>query len=682
MGTLPFILDPCLLPVIEKRLELFKILHQGEMKVAVERASFPFSALVGQEMMKRALLLNVVDPSIGGVLIRGERGTAKSTGVRALANLLPPIKVVEHCPFQCDPDNPAHLCIFCRERLERGETLSVIERPIRLVNLPIGVTEDRLLGTINIEEALKKGRKAFEPGLLAEAHRGILYVDEVNLLNDHIVDMLLDVAASGVNVVEREGISFSHLSRFVLVGTMNPEEGDLRPQLLDRFGLCVTVKGLTSVNDRTEVVRRRLAFERDPEGFRKAWEAEEAKLREVILRARELLDLVAITDEVVSLAAKISVAMETDGHRAEITMIKAARANAALEGRKSILPEDIHTAAKLALAHRVKKNPLEKKELDENKIQKILDDYKESSEEETGQWEPHYANPNRNEQKDKTHYTSPVACITHRCSGRPPFLTPAFPFHRLALGTHPGRRFPFPYHGRSGFSLGTRLPRLNEPLLQDISIIGTLRAAAPYQKARSDNGKIVIKPEDIRLKKRFRRTGLTVMLIVDSSASMRTNDCMSITKGIIEALLKDLYLKRDKIGIITFRHTSAEVILPITTNMHDASSRIEEIPVGGRTPLALGMDMALKLLSQEKYKNPEATPVIVLFSDGRPNVSCFGKDPVDETLEFATEIARRGIQSIFVDTEQNPMAMGYGYLIAERMKALYLPIDRLIAGKG
>lgn len=649
--------------------------------VTVERVNFPFSALVGQEMMKRALLLNVVDPSVGGVLIRGERGTAKSTGVRALANLLPPIRVVEYCPFQCDPDDPSHLCVFCRERMERGETLPVIERPIRLVNLPIGITEDRLLGTINIEEALKKGKKAFEPGLLAEAHRGILYVDEVNLLNDHIVDLLLDVAASGVNVVEREGISFSHPSRFVLVGTMNPEEGDLRPQLLDRFGLCVTVKGLASAEDRMEVVKRRLAFEANPEGFRKAWNAEEGKLREVILKAREILDLVTITDEIVSLAAKISVAMETDGHRAEITMIKAARANAALEGRSSILPEDIHIAAKLALAHRVKKNPLEKKELDEKKIQKILDEHKESSEEESGQWEAYHANHNLKEKKDNTSYTSPIACVTHRCNGRPPFVNPVFPFHRLMLGTHPGRRFPLPSQDRYGFSLGTRLPRLHEPL-KDISIIGTLRAAAPHQKVRSDNGKIVIKPEDIRLKKRFRKTGLTVMLIVDSSASMRTNDCMSITKGIIEALLRDLYLKRDKIGIITFRHTNTEVILPITTNMHDASSRIEDIPVGGRTPLALGLSTALKLLDQEKYKNPEATPVIVLFSDGRPNVSCFGRDPIDETLDFATEIARRGIQAIFVDTEQNPMAMGYGYLIAERMKAIYLPIDRLISRNG
>ncbi|MCX7822981.1 MAG: magnesium chelatase subunit D family protein [Syntrophobacterales bacterium] len=643
----------------------------------MERVNFPFTAIVGQELMKRALLLNVVDSSVGGVLIRGERGTAKSTGVRALANLLPPIRVVESCPFQCDPDDLAHLCLFCKERVERGESLPVTERPIRLVNLPIGITEDRLLGTINIEEALKKGKRAFEPGLLAEAHRGILYVDEVNLLNDQIVDLLLDVAASGVNVVEREGISFSHFSRFVLVGTMNPEEGDLRPQLLDRFGLCVTVKRLSSVEERMEVVRRRLAFERDPETFRKAWNDKEANLREVVSKARDLIDKVILTDEVVSLATKISVAMETDGHRAEITMIKAARANAAFEGRISILPEDIQMAAKLSLAHRVKKNPLEKKELDESKIQKILEEHSEKIEKQVSEeWNPTYENPRPREVKEKSSYNSPLSCVTHICKGRLPTLNPVFPFHRLAIGTHPGRRFPFPSRGSYGFSLGTRIPSSHE-LLKDISIIGTLRAAAPYQKTRSDNGQIVIKFEDFRLKKRFRKTGLTVMLIVDSSASMRTNDRMTITKGIIQALLRDLYLKRDKIGIITFRHINAEVILPITNNMHDACSRIEEIPVGGRTPLALGMDLALRLLTQEKYKNPEATPVIILFSDGRPNVSSFGKDPIDEALEFAKEINRQNIQAIFVDTEQNPMAMGYGYLIAERMGAIYLPIDRL-----
>lgn len=644
----------------------------------MEKINFPFTAIVGQELMKRALLLNVVDPSIGGVLIKGERGTAKSTGVRALANLLPPIRVVENCVFQCDPDNVAQLCPFCRERIERGEVLPVIERPIRLVNLPIGITEDRLLGTINIEEAIKKGKKAFEPGLLAEVHRGILYVDEVNLLNDQIVDLLLDVAAYGINVVEREGISFSHPSRFVLVGTMNPEEGDLRPQLLDRFGLCVTVKGLSSIEERMEVVKRRLNFEKNPEVFQKIWEREEISLRDAILKARNILDQVLVDDEVVSLATKISVAMETDGHRAEITIIKAARANASFEGRTAILPEDIYMAARLSLAHRVKKNPLEKKELDEGKIREILDEHKEKTQESINEeWKPNYENPHPREIKDKASYSSPLSCVTHQCKGRTPLLKPILPFHRLIPGTHPGRRFPLPSNGRTGFSLGSKLPSSCE-VFHDISFIGTLRAAAPYQKTRSNNGHIVIRSEDIRLKKRFRKTGLTVMLIVDSSASMRTNDCMTTTKGIIQALLRDLYLKRDKIGIITFRHTTAEVILPITTNMHDAGSRIENIPVGGRTPLALGMKLALKLLNQEKYKNPEAAPVIVLFSDGRPNISSFGKDPIDEALDLAREIQKQNIQAIFVDTEQNPMAMGYGYLIAEKMGAIYLPIDRLI----
>ncbi len=638
--------------------------------------NFPFSALVGQKLMKRALLLNVIDPSIGGVLIKGERGTAKSTGVRALVDLLPKIKVVENCPFQCDPEDEENLCVFCKERLAKEGKLKEIIRPIKLVNLPIGITEDRLLGSINIEEAIKKGSKIFEPGLLAEAHRGILYVDEVNLLNDQIVDLLLDVAASGVNVVEREGISFSHYSRFILVGTMNPEEGDLRPQLLDRFGLSVSVKGVETLEERMEIIKRRLAFEADPQGFRKAWEKEDEALRMTIDRARKIVKNVEIPEDILALAAKISMAMETDGHRTEITMIKTARANAALEGRKIIAPEDIYLSAKLSLSHRVKKNPLEKKELDEEKLKKVLEDHQKEVASEISEWAPVYQDKPLKEKKEIKSYTSPLGCVTHICAGSPTPLKPHFPLNRLKPGTHPGKRFLFPTTQKSGFVSGIRFVGHNEKPV-DISIIGTLRSAAPYQKLRSSNGHIVIKPEDIRLKKRFRKTGLTVMLIVDSSSSMRTNDRMSLTKGVIGALFNDLYLKRDKVGIISFRHKMAEVVLPITSNIRDAVFRIENLPVGGRTPLALAMDMALKLLKQEKIKNPEVTPLIILFSDGRPNVSCFGKDPVDEAIEYAMEIRKQGIQAIFVDTELNPMAMGYSYTIAQRMNALYIPIDRL-----
>jgi magnesium chelatase subunit D len=636
--------------------------------------SFPFSALVGQDLMKRALLLNVVDPSLGGVLIKGERGTAKSTGARALIDLLPTIRVVANCPFQCDPDDAASLCPYCQEKHQARQTLPVKEQRIRLVNLPIGTTEDRLLGTIDLEKALKSGQKAFEPGLLAEAHRGILYVDEVNLLNDQIVDLFLDAAASGTNVVEREGISFSHASRFILVGTMNPEEGDLRPQLHDRFGLSVTIEGIQALPERVEIIKRRLAFEQDPEGFRARWAAADVELAQRIVQARGVINTIVFTEGLLETAARLAVAMDTDGHRADIAMMKAARANAALQGRTRVTMEDLELAALLVLGHRVKKTPLQKAELDQAKIKAVLD--QQGTAETAGEeWLPIYQNEPKKTNVSPRTYKSPVGCVTHLCSGSK-LAQAHIPWKQLVVGSNPGRRFLLPDTRKGGSTHGCRFPHPGEDP-NDLSIIGTLRAAAPYQRIRGPNGSLQIRWDDLRLRKRSRRTSLALMLIVDSSASMRTNDRMSVTKGIIEALLQDLYFHRDKLGIITFRHTVAEVIQPLTHNLRDAADGIERLPVGGRTPLAAGLELGIRLLSQEKRKNAGTLPALMLLSDGHPNVSCFGQDPLDETFFYARDVKRRGIQAIFVDTETNPTAMGYGYEIAARMDATYLPLDRL-----
>ncbi|ROR03121.1 magnesium chelatase subunit D family protein [Desulfosoma caldarium] len=651
--------------------------------MTVER-TFPFSALVGQDLMKRALLLNVVDPSLGGVLIKGERGTAKSTGVRALADLLPTIRVVENCPFRCDPDRPEELCPLCREKVAAGQTLSVVQRRVPLVNLPIGTTEDRLLGTIDIEKALKTGQKAFEPGLLAEAHRGILYVDEVNLLNDQIVDLFLDAAASGRNVVEREGISFAHASRFILVGTMNPEEGDLRPQLLDRFGLSVTIRGIDSVQERVEIVKRRLAFEADPEGFRSRWAAQDRALAQRIRSAQESLHRIALTEELLELASRIAMAMGTDGHRADIAMIKAARAHAALEGRSAVTAHDLHLAARLVLPHRVKKTPLEKAELDEEKLKELLPSEGGAGAGEAQPWVPVH----HNAPKPSAHAQSapvPGECVTHLCPMSRAVLA-HMPWHRLQPGTHPGRRFSIPFSQHSGTVHGARCPLPGEPF-SDVSILGTLRAAAPYQKSRQNgngngNGRPVLLAHDIRVRKRSRKTGLSLVMVVDSSASMRSNDRMALTKGVIDALLQDLYFRRDKLGIVTFRHTAAEVLLPLTHNIRDAAQAVEALPVGGRTPLSMGLHLGLRLLVQEKRKNPETLPVMLVFSDGRPNMSAFGADPLDETFHYAREVQRQGIQAVFVDTERDPMAGGCAYEIARRMGALYLPVDRLFSHRS
>ncbi len=334
-----------------------------------KRPVYPFAALVGQERLKQALILNAVNPLIGGVLIRGEKGTAKSTAARGLAELLPPMAVVAGCPFHCHPDLPELMCDACRQRREQGEVLPRRDRPKPVVDLPLGTTEDRLLGTIDLERALKSGEKHFEPGLLAAANRGILYVDEVNLLDDHLVDVLLDAAAMGVNVVEREGISYVHPARFILVGTMNPEEGELRPQLLDRFGLCVEITGLTNLAARMAVVERRLEFERDPEGFTDRWEGEQEVIRQNILTARQRLPRVNYTGDLLRLITAICVDQGVDGHRADIFMLKVAQTLAAYRGREDVTPADVREAAALVLPHRLRRKPFCDTEMDENRLE-------------------------------------------------------------------------------------------------------------------------------------------------------------------------------------------------------------------------------------------------------------------------------------------------------------------------
>jgi len=321
-------------------------------------APFPFSAIVGQEDMKRAFVISAVDPSIGGVLVFGDRGTGKSTAVRGLAQLLPKMRVVADCAYNCDPASEAAMCRHCNARA-KGKPPKTELVPVPVVDLPLGATEDRVVGALDLERALTSGERAFEPGLLARANRGFLYIDEANLLEDHLVDLLLDVAASGENVVEREGLSVRHPARFVLIGSGNPEEGELRPQLLDRFGLAVDVKTPTDVPSRVEVVRRRDAFERDPVAFAEQWEKENRKLRNRIVAARKTLPDVEVPDETLEGAAKLCIALGTDGLRSELTLLRAARAQAAFEGKKTVGEKHIREVAPSALRHRLRRNPLD-----------------------------------------------------------------------------------------------------------------------------------------------------------------------------------------------------------------------------------------------------------------------------------------------------------------------------------
>lgn len=334
---------------------------------------YPFTAIVGQERMCRALILNAVDPRIGGVLIRGERGTAKSTAARALAALLPSVRIVKDCRFGCDPDQPVTWCTECRERSSSEFELPTTTRLTSFVNLPVSATEDRVVGTLDIEQAIQKGERHFEPGVLAAANRGLLYIDEVNLLDDHVVDLLLDSAAMGMNIVEREGISFSHPARFILVGTMNPEEGDLRPQLLDRFALSVEITGIRDARDRVLIMERHLEFESDPDQFRIKWLTSEQELTHRISNARALVDSVKYSSRDLLSIAALSSSLNVDGHRADLVILKAARAQAAFDGRTNLTDRDIALAAELALPHRIKRGPFHQTEITPDQLQERIE---------------------------------------------------------------------------------------------------------------------------------------------------------------------------------------------------------------------------------------------------------------------------------------------------------------------
>lgn len=336
------------------------------------QGTFPFAAIIGQEDMKKALVLNVVNPRLGGVLIQGEKGTAKSTAVRALADLLPPRRCIAGCRFHDDPADKSNWCDECHEKYDNAEP-PVEELPMKVVELPVSATEDRVVGTLDIEAAIKEGKRSFETGILADANRNILYVDEINLLDDHVVDVLLDSAAMGINTVEREGISYSHPARFSLVGTMNPEEGDIRPQLLDRFALSVYVAGEKDLDRRAEVIKRRLAYEDDPEAFIAQWQEEQKNEVHRIQRAMKLLPQVTASNEILRTAAQISIALEVDGHRADITLIKTAETLAAVDGHTEVTKDDLKTAAKLALPHRMRRRPFEEQKLDWETVDKVID---------------------------------------------------------------------------------------------------------------------------------------------------------------------------------------------------------------------------------------------------------------------------------------------------------------------
>ncbi|WP_405802527.1 putative cobaltochelatase [Streptomyces halstedii] len=646
---------------------------------------YPFTAIVGQDDLRLGLLLNAVSPAVGGVLVRGEKGTAKSTAVRALAALMPEVPVVSGCRFSCDPSAPEAACPDGPHGAGPG-----VSRPARTVELPVGASEDRLVGALDIERALSEGVKAFEPGLLADAHRGILYVDEVNLLHDHLVDLLLDAAAMGASYVEREGVSVRHAARFLLVGTMNPEEGELRPQLLDRFGLTVEVAASRDTDQRVEVVRRRLAYDDDPEGFAARWAREETALRERIAAARVLLPRVVLGGGVLRQIAATCAAFEVDGMRADIVMARTATALAAWAGREEVTAEDVRQAALLALPHRRRRNPFDAPGLDEEKLDDTLKEAEGDSDDGDGDDDgpggggggggvpPQSGGPDAPDREagtgDDTPADAPAGGDGSGSEPRPapaggaeqapvgasePFRAKMLSVPGLGEGAAGRRSRARTEHGRT---TGARRP---EGALTKLHLAATVQAAAPHQRARGRSGRgLVVRRDDLRQATREGREGNLVLFVVDASGSMAARQRMGAVKGAVLSLLLDAYQRRDKVGLVTFRGKEAEVALPPTSSVDAAAARLESLPTGGRTPLAAGLLKAHDVLRVERMRDPSRRPLLVVVTDGR---ATGGPDPVALAGRAGRLHAAEGTASVVVDCETGVVRLGLAAQLAREL---------------
>jgi magnesium chelatase subunit D len=631
--------------------------------------------------MKRALLLNAVNPRLGGVLIRGEKGTAKSTAVRALASLLPEIEVVVGCHYGCDPATPEDWCADCSDR---AQPLPTAARRVPIVNLPVGATEDRLTGTIDIEAAIAEGRRRFEPGLLASAHRGILYVDEVNLLNDHLVDVLLDVAAMGTNYVEREGISLSHPAQLILVGTMNPEEGDLRPQLLDRFALAVEVQGLEDRAERAEVVRRRVAFERDPAGTEDSWSAAEADERQRILAARALLPGVILSDQMLDLITHLCTDFQVDGLRADIVMYKTAVTLAAYAGRTTVTEEDVRDAAELALLHRRRRQPFEQPMMDPGELDRSIENHRNASPPESEQTAasqpPESPDPSEQQRPPENQLPAEEQLVSASDPYAVRSLAPTVP-ERKERASRSGKRS----RVRASEGQGAYVrARQAGAATRDLALDVTVRAAAPHQRRRResqpDGPALLVRSADLHEKVRETRAGNVILFAVDASGSMAARKRMTAAKQAVLSLLLDAYQKRDRVGLIAFRGSQAEVLLPPTTSVDLAERRLQSLPTGGRTPLGHALQLSMLTLERHRANHPEDVPLLLIVSDGRANVAVGGGDAVSEALALASETRARGIGAVVVDTEIGAVRLGLCRSLSKALDATYVPLEQLRAG--
>jgi magnesium chelatase subunit D len=636
---------------------------------------YPFPAVLGGDpdapggldAMALALILCVVDPGIGGVLVRGEKGTAKSTLVRALTQILPHIDVIAGDRFSTDPAEPNPLS----PDGPFGPDTAVETRPVRLVELPVGATEDRVAGSIDLQQALSDGAVHFEPGLLAKAHRGILYVDEVNLLHDHLVDLLLDAAAMGAVTVERDGISVTHSARFVLVGTMNPEEGELRPQLLDRFGLTVEVAAPRDPAQRAEVVRRRLSFDADPQAFRAHYANAEERLRIRIHQAQSILARVQLTGPALLKIAEVCSAAGVDGMRADIVMARAAAAHAAWHDREDVNVEDLRVAARLALPHRRRRNPFDAPGLGDDELDELLPP-------DTGDGpdpDPDPDGPGGGHSDDDTGDAPPpgaggqpestAAPADHAPVGAgDPYKTRLFTVRGVGEG-HAGRR------SRARTTTGRRT-QSQSSTGSGIHLVETVRAAAPHQVARGrSGGRLLLRPTDLRRAVREGREANLVVFVVDTSGSMAARERMHQVKTAILSLLLDAYRRRDRVGVVTFRDRAAEIALPPTGSVDIAARRLADLPAGGRTPLAEGLMKAAELVRRERLRDPSRRPLLVIVTDGRATA---GPDAIGRSRQVAAHLANEGIGCIVVDCESGRMRMGLAVTLAQHLNAVHVAL--------
>lgn len=596
--------------------------------------AYPFSAIVGHDQLRLALLLCAVRPEIGGALIRGEKGTAKSTAVRGLAALLSAATGAEGAG---------------------------------LVEMPLGATEDRVVGSLDLQRVLRDGEHAFSPGLLARADGGVLYVDEVNLLHDHLVDILLDAAAMGRVHIERDGISHSHDARFVLIGTMNPEEGELRPQLLDRFGLTVDVQASRDVDVRVEVIRQRMAYEADPEGFAQRYAPADAELAARISAARALVDDVVLPDNELRRIAALCAAFDVDGMRADLVVARTAVAHAAWRGAHTVEEEDIRVAAQLALPHRRRRDPFDEHGIDEDQLDEAL---AQAAQSQDGEPDPD-PDPSGGGVTPKSDTPQPNSNPAPPRPSAPPakvFRARALTVPGVGAGA-PGRRSRA--RNAAGSVVAAAPPA--DPDAHGLHLFASLLSAAEQASA---GGRLRLRPDDIRRAVREGREGNLVIFVVDASGSMAARDRMAAVSGATLSLLRDAYQRRDKVAVITFRQQAATVLLPPTSSAHIAGRRLARFDTGGRTPLAEGLLAARELVLRERVRDRGRRPLLVVLTDGR---ATSGPDPLGRSKIAAARLVAEDVAAVVVDCETSYVRLGLAGQLATQLGAPVLRLEQLHA---